>query len=133
MLSEFTFHHIGVVTDSIVKTSEYYKEAGYEATEKIFDPIQNVNICFLNKAANPGIELIEPISNLSPVSDTLRKVGVSPYHFCYEVGDIYKAIQCLRKKKFVMLFKPVVAEALQNRLICFLYNKEVGLIELIQS
>lgn len=133
MLPEFRFHHIGVATYSIVQTAKYYKDAGYEVTEMIFDTIQNVNICFLYKKDNPSIELIEPISDLSPVTNILRKGGVSPYHFCYEVDDMNEAIVNLEKKRFVSLSEPVTAVAMRNRLICFLYNKEFGLLELVQA
>jgi len=134
MLSEYSFHHIGVATNSIVNTSRYYEDLGFLISETIFDPIQSVNICFLYKTGHPSIELIEPISDLSPVAKFLQKMGgVTPYHFCYEVKSIEEAIATMKKMKFVSLSKPVIAIAMQNRLICFLYNKEVGLIELVQS
>ena len=44
----FTFHHIGIAVFSIEKSSEFYVNQGYEITETVFDPIQNVNICFIN-------------------------------------------------------------------------------------
>lgn len=133
MLPGLIFHHIGVVTDSISNTKKYYIEAGYEASEVIFDPLQQVNICFISKLGFPCIELVEPISGNSPVANILNKAGVSPYHFCYEISDIYNGISKLKNKKFIPLFKPLPAIALGNRLICFLYNKEIGLIELLQT
>lgn len=133
MLIEFSFHHIGVATNSIEKTSLYYLDLGFLASEIIFDPIQRCNIMFLSKVDHPSIELIEPFSDISPVAKTLQKMGVSPYHFCYEVENIQDAIATMKKKKFISLSKPTIAIAMQNRLICFMYNKEVGLIELVQS
>ena len=88
MLSKFKFHHIGVATHSIAQTSKYYVDIDFRISEIIFDPIQNVNICFIHKEGFPSIELIEPISDLSPVAKIIQKVGVSPYHFCYEVDDV---------------------------------------------
>lgn len=133
MLTDFLFHHIGVVTNSIEATALYYKEAGYDITNKIFDPVQTVNICFLKKIGFPIIELIEPILDTSPAANILKKNGVSPYHFCYEVENIDEAIKKLKKKKFVPIIRPVQAIALENRLICFLFNKDIGLIELVQK
>ena len=46
MLESMNFHHIGVATDSIEKTAEYYLEVGYKMSDIIFDPIQKVNITF---------------------------------------------------------------------------------------
>ena len=48
----FTFHHIGIAVFSIEKSSEFYENQGCEITETVFDPIQNVNICFINCKKN---------------------------------------------------------------------------------
>jgi len=132
MLEEFKFHHIGVVTDSIEATSEYYKDAGFTVQDIVYDSIQNTNICFLAKEGFPMTELIEPVTDTSPVANILRKNGVSPYHFCYEVENIYESVGKLKNMDFILLNKPVHAAALRNRLICFLFNKNIGLIELVQ-
>ena len=58
---------------------------------------------------------------------------MSPYHICYELDNINDGILKLKLKKFVPLSKPVPARALNDRLICFLYNRDVGLIELLQK
>ncbi|MEI7661272.1 MAG: VOC family protein [Bacteroidota bacterium] len=132
MLSELIFHHIGVAVFSIEETSKYYREAGYTITDTRYDPVQDVNICFIFKEGNPCIELIEPISEKSPVAQILQKKGVSPYHFCYQTPDIQESITRLKKIKFIVLSKPVAAVALDQNIICFLFNKHLGLIELVQ-
>lgn len=101
-------------------------------TETVEDPLQNVKIAFLTKPKMPLIELVEPVNNSSPVIQTLQKSGVTPYHVCYEVPDMEETIRELRQKHYVPLFKPVPAVALDNRLICYLYNPDVGLIEIVQ-
>ncbi|MCX6272524.1 MAG: VOC family protein [Bacteroidetes bacterium] len=133
MLSELVFHHIGIATFSIANTAKYYTEAGYKTTDIISDHLQKVNICLISKAGFPLIELIEPTSNQSPVKNIVNKLGVTPYHLCYETDDIYEAIRHLKINKFILIFKPIPAAAFENRLICFLYNKEVGFIELLQA
>ena len=133
MLSELKFHHIGVLTGSMNETLAHYTGAGFSTSEIVYDAIQDVNICFLSKAYHPDIELIEPASNESKVIDTLRKNGPGPYHFCYETDDINAAILKLKEKRFMQLSRPVKAVAIENKLICFLFNKEIGLIELVQS
>lgn len=133
MLPYFKFHHIGVAVHNINNTAAYYIVAGYEKTEIVTDIIQNIKICFLSKAGMPLIELLEPVNDKSPVCTTLSKVGVSPYHICYSVQDIEMAILDLKKIKFIPLSQPVGAVALGRNRICFLYNKEVGLIELLEE
>ena len=133
----FTFHHIGIAVFSIEKSSEFYVNQGYEITETVFDPIQNVNICFINCKKNRGgytcIELISPKDETSPVNKNLQKNGVSPYHICYEVENIEEAILELKKQKFILVSKPQVAVAMNNKKVCFLFNKNTGLIELVEK
>ena len=133
MLENCRFHHIGYAVKDIMLTAEYYISSGWELTDICNDLIQNARIAFLRREQFPLIELVAPIDEESPVVNTLDKSGVSPYHICYEVNDIDSAILELRKKKFVALFKPVPAVALNNKLICYLFNKSVGLIELVSQ
>lgn len=133
MLEIFEFHHIGVATNDIKKTASYYETAGYCLSSIIFDPIQNVNIAFLYKDNMPTVELLEPVDDKSPVYKIVKTSGVTPYHCCYKVDDISYAIKNLREKRFIPLSNPVPAVALENKRICFLYNREVGLIELLEK
>lgn len=134
MLSTFRFHHIGYVTDSIANTSALYVQAGYHATPIIDDVIQRVKICFLTKDGFPRIELIEPIDEQSSVNKIFKKNGVSPYHVCYEVDDINATVdELVDVQEYIPLFRPVEAIALDNKLICYLYKKEIGFIELVNK
>jgi len=133
MLSDFSFHHIGVATNDIFLTTEYYLNAGFISSDVIEDSVQNVKICFVSKKGMPLIELVSPIDDKSPVNNILDKSGVSPYHFCYEVMDIILSIKQLKKIGYIPLSKPVPAVVFDNRLICFLYNKDIGLIELLEN
>jgi methylmalonyl-CoA/ethylmalonyl-CoA epimerase len=133
LLETFLFHHIRIAAQNIKKTAQYYIEAGYSMGEIVYDQNQDVYVAFLEKSsAPPRIELLEPGSNKSPICKTLKKSGVSPYHICYEVKDMAEAIYELKKKKYILLAPPVSAVALGKRNICFLYNKDVGLIELVE-
>lgn len=134
MLKDFKFHHIGYVTNSIADTSAFYLEAGYLKTASVTDEIQRVSICFLTKEGFPRIELIEPSDENSSVNKVLKKTGVAPYHVCYEVEDISIAFnELVDVQEFIPLFRPVEAIALDNRLICYLYRKDVGFIEIVNK
>jgi len=133
MLSNAIFHHVGVAVESIERTGSLFVEAGYKMTVVIFDPKQNVNISFLEKDGSPLLELVEPVDEHSPVRNILNKTGVSAYHFCYEVENLDDSIAQLRRKKFMLIVKPVEAVAFNGRRICFLYNKDAGLIELLEK
>jgi methylmalonyl-CoA/ethylmalonyl-CoA epimerase len=132
MLSTFRFHHIGYAVKEIAVTADYYIRAGWSLSELQIDTIQNTEIAFLSKVGFPLIEFVAPVNDSSPVVKILEKSGVTTYHICYEVDDINIAVYELRKQKFILLFKPVEAIALNNHKICYLFNKDVGLIELVE-
>lgn len=133
MLDAMKFHHIGVAVKEIEKTAAVYVQGGYKKSVITFDPVQQVNVCWLTKEGMPTVELVEPVDDSSPVCKTLEKNGVTSYHTCYLVEDIEKAIAELRKMRYVVVVKPVVAPAIMNSKVCFLYNKHVGLIELVEA
>lgn len=133
MDSELVFHHIGIACRDIDKTREFYLGLGYAASPVVDDPLQHVRICFLDMEGAPRLELLQPLDDQSPVARTLATAGVTPYHFCYEVRNIDEAIAALRTKRFLLVSGPVPACALGDRCIAFLYNKNNGLIELVEN
>lgn len=133
MLSNFRFHHIGVAVKSIEATAAVYVAGGYLQSVTTFDPIQNVNICWLEKENMPLIELLEPVNESSPVSKTLEKNGVTPYHICYIVDNLEEATAELRRMRYVQVSKPAEAVAINNCRVAFYFNKNVGVIELVEE
>jgi methylmalonyl-CoA/ethylmalonyl-CoA epimerase len=127
------FHHIAIAVKNIEKTSAIYCLSGFTSTEPIIDPVQNVRICFLKKQDMPLLELVEPINEDSPVNKILDKIGITPYHICYEVDEIYNTVADLKKQGYILLQKPVSAIALDNMKVCFMFHKDAGLIELLES
>lgn len=133
MLESMKFHHIGIAVRDIDKTAAVYVQGGYKKSQTTFDPVQNVSICWLTKTEMPRVELLAPVDETSPVCKTLEKNGVTPYHTCYTVENIEDAIIELRKMKYVVVAKPEVAPAISNCKVSFLFNKNVGLIELVET
>lgn len=128
-----TFHHIGIACRDIGKTKQFYLMQGYTASPIVDDPLQHVRISFLEKEGAPKLELLEPLDEQSPVARTLATSGVSPYHICYEVQSLEDAIATLRGQRFLLVNGPVPACALDNRRIAFLFQKNTGLIELVET
>ena len=127
------FHHIGIAVNNIEKAKILYENIGYTVTHSVFDPIQNVKLCFLDKSDSPTIELVSPIDEKSPVVSILKKNNSMPYHTCYEVNDIHLEIKKLKQNGYLQVSKISPAVAFENRLVCFLYNKDIGLIELLNK
>ena len=69
----------------------------------------------------------------SPVDKFLENGGVQPYHICYTVEDVMDSVEALHEENFMPLFWPVESVAMNNRMICYLYNENVGLIEIVNK
>ena len=134
MIEDLRFHHIGIACFDIDEAKAFYELIGYGASPVKDDPIQDIRICFLKKEGAPMLELLAPIDENSPVNRILETQGVTPYHICYEVDDIDTMMTLLRKQyKFVRVSKAAPACAIDNRRVAFLFRKDVGLIELVES
>lgn len=133
MNPQLVFHHIGIACRDIAKSQSFYVDMGYTASLVVDDPLQHVRVCFLDKDGAPRLELLEPLDEQSPVARTLDTVGVAPYHLCYEVQDIEAAVTALRKQRFLLINGPVPACAMDDRRVAFLFQKNTGLIELVEN
>ena len=133
MEPHLTFHHIGIACKSIEKSQAFYVAMGYVPSPVVEDPLQHVRVCFLDKEGSPRLELLEPLDEQSPVARTLATVGVTPYHLCYEVQDIEAAVTALRSQRFLLVNGPVPACAMGDRRVAFLFQKNTGLVELVEN
>lgn len=127
-------HHYGLATKSIKKSVEAFTSIGYKCcSDIIYDPLQGVNLLFLKNQNDHLIELVEPAQVDNPVSTILTKSGSSIYHICYEVENLDIKIDELKNRRFVQIIPPTPAIAFDGRRICFLYNSNLGLIELLEK
>lgn len=127
------FHHFGIACKEIDRTAEAYAQLGYSKGETIFDPLQNINICFLTHTEMPMVELLSPVDENSPVVQILEKNGVTPYHTCYGVDNLDAAIKSFKRSRYVVVSKPKEACAIDGKRVAFLYNADMGLIELVEN
>ena len=132
MKIDFSVEHIGYVTKNIEKTAETFKVFGYQAEPIVDDDTQKTRICFLRKAGEVNIELVEPYPENVTMLKLLKK-GSTPYHTCYTVEDIQQAYEYLKDLGFAPLFTPVAAPAFDNRRICYFWKNDIGLIEIVEK
>ena len=132
MSIDYSIEHIGYVTKNIEKTAETFKVFGYQAGPIVNDDTQKTRICFLRKAGEVNIELVEPYPENATMQKMLKK-GATPYHTCYTVEDIQQACNQLKDMGFTPLFAPVEAPAFDNRLICYFWKNDIGLVEVVEK
>ncbi len=129
---DFKIEHIGYITKSIEKTAVTFKVFGYTAEDIVNDDTQKTRICFLKKEGEVAIELVEPYLDNTTMQKMLKK-GTMPYHTCYTVPDVQEVYEQLKDLGFAPLFTPVVAPAFGNRLICYFWKNDIGLIEVVEQ
>jgi len=102
---------------------------------KVSEPVtiasQQVKVCFVQPAAGPLIELIQPIGN----NKTLNKIldsGNPYYHIGYTTRNMDATVEQLLGSGFYMVNR-FLSEAFENRECVFLYTPEMQLIELIET
>ena len=132
MTNLISIDHIGYAVRDIQETAAPYVAAGWTLSEIYNEEVQHTKIAFLTKPGMATIELVSPLDGPSPVDEFLEHGGVQPYHICYVVEDIMATLEALHEEDFMPLFWPVESVAMHNKQICYLYNKNVGLIEIIE-
>lgn len=128
-------HHIGYVVESIDVAQQNFEALGYVvAQEPVNDDIQRCKICFIERAGEPMIELVEPYENNKSLRKMLTQRGNTPYHLCNEVEDVEALFDELSEKEgWMPLFRPVEAAAFGNRLIMYFYNAQIGYVEFVNN
>lgn len=128
-------HHVGIVVKSIQESlGDLGRYLNFESSSTIM-PVgsQKVNVCLL-KVGEPYLELIEPASNDSPISE-FAKSGGGIHHLCFEVTKIQEELEKLEKNGALVLVRPVIG--FDKRIIAFVdlntKSTNCGLIELIES
>lgn len=128
-------NHVGVATPSIERSVETYRKLlGAEAIGEAFDlPAQGVRVCFID-APNTQVELIEPLSDASPIAGFLAKNPAGgQHHLCFEVPDIHAAVAELKAKGATLLGEPRIGA--HGTPIVFVHPREFGgvLVELMET
>lgn len=128
------FHHIGYAVKNISKAAKKLTSFGYYCNPIISDYDRNISIIFAEKDMTT-IELIAILDSEKPsaLGDTIKKRGVGPYHICYEVSNLNQAIEELQNNRFFVIIPPQKACALEDRNVAFLWNNDIGMIELLES
>jgi methylmalonyl-CoA/ethylmalonyl-CoA epimerase len=134
-MSKFQIHHVGIAVNNLDKAIEVYTSMGYSSSPVFSDPLQGVRICLLAKNDELMVELVARLNDIdrSPVDSILEKNGPTAYHTCYVVAKIEEAVNEMKELGFIQVSKLSPAIAFENRRVTFMYNSNVGLIELVEK
>lgn len=116
--------HIGVAVKSLDESLKFYEAAGIKPYHQEEVASQKVKVAFL-KVGDSNIELLEPTSPESPVAKHIDKKGEGMHHICYEVSDIHKAINEL-KKQGIKLIDEEPKKGAHHKIIAFVHPKSTN-------
>lgn len=126
--------HIGVAVRSIEESLEFYENTlGLKASEIEEIPQRKVRLAMI-RLDNQVIELVEPMSDESPIHRFLEKRGEGLHHLAFLVSDIESALAEM-KKKGVELVDPEPVAGAHGRKIAFVSPRSTHgvLMELCQE
>ena len=127
-------NHLGIATKQIEEALNFWEDAlGLENvhTETVED--QKVRVAML-PIGESRIELLEPISDDSPISKFLEKRGGGIHHIAVEVTDIEASLEQLKNKGMRLIDeRPRVGAG--GCLVAFVHPSSANgvLLELVQS
>jgi methylmalonyl-CoA/ethylmalonyl-CoA epimerase len=126
--------HIGIaVKDFKNANSLFYNLLGVE-NYKVENVVSEKVATSFFQVGETKIELLQALSDESPIAKFIEKRGEGIHHIAFEVEDIYKSIAELKEKGFLFLNEEP-KEGADNKLICFIHPKSANgvLVELCQA
>jgi methylmalonyl-CoA/ethylmalonyl-CoA epimerase len=129
-MENLKINHVGYLVKNMNESLDIFFSIGFTLVSKFLDNLRNIQISFIEKNGYI-IELIQPINDSSIVTKLINKIGPSPYHICYETFNIDLAIAEFKNKGWIVVVKKQPAIAFNYLDVVFLYNKNIGLIELL--
>ncbi|OMP79330.1 non-ribosomal peptide synthetase [[Flexibacter] sp. ATCC 35208] len=131
----FLIDHIGIAVRKITDVQPVFQSLGFGWGPVVYDPVQS---CRLTMGTRPdwyNVELVEGVGADDPLRAILHDSAAVPYHLCYRVKNHSAALAFLHQQGFLYeIIREAQPAVLFNHLkVLFLYQKDLGLIELIED
>ena len=126
--------HLGIATHGIDQALKFWQDAlGLEHVHTEIVEDQKVRVAML-PIGESRVELLEPISEDSPISNFLEKRGGGLHHVAVRVDDINAALDRF-KRQGVSLIDESPRIGAEGCLVAFVHPKAAGgvLLELVQT
>ena len=128
-------YHVAIAVNNIAESEKVYTTGlGLKVEHREAVEDQKVNTSMLvPQDGGTAIELLEPMSEDSPISKFLEKRGEGIHHICYKVDDIESVLAKL-KEQGVRLIDETPRPGAYNSRVAFIHPKAMNgvLIELAE-
>ncbi len=131
---EHPLDHVAIAVPSLDDSLPLFESlTGSRSSSRERVESQGVDLVFLG-ARDGRIELIQPLSDDSPVARFLQRRGPGLHHLAYRVPDLHDAVSRLARSGIVAI-DPEPRQGAHHRRVVFLDPKTTGgvLIELIEE
>jgi len=126
--------HIGIATQSIEESSEFWVMLGFEISGDDTVESQGVKIRYMEGDNDCRIELLEPLGDQTPVGKFIHKRGAGVQQVAVSVKDIDDTISSLLSNGVKMINQEPVEGSGGHR-IAFIHPSSTGgvLVELVEG
>jgi methylmalonyl-CoA/ethylmalonyl-CoA epimerase len=133
MHADLQFHHHGLALRDDAMAVSFLEAVGYSSGERIYDPLQDVELRLCTHDTAPAVEFVMPGRNKGPLTEMLARYDQLIYHTCYEVEDRSNAVERLQDLglRVVDVLRPTPAILFGGRLVSFHIVIGYGVIELL--
>lgn len=126
--------HLGIAVRSIDESLAFYRDAlglKLKGTETVED--QGVTVALV-PVGESRIELLEPVSEDSPVGRFIARRGEGLHHICYEVENLSSRLEDLRARG-VKILEGYPRRGAEGKLVAFLHPASANgvLVELVEK
>ena len=125
--------HLGIAVNSLDASVPLYAALlGENPKGREEVPSEGVRVAFFGTGSG-RIELLEPMSDASPIAAFLARRGPGLHHVCLEVADLDRALERAREAGAEVI-PPEIRPGAEGRRVAFLHPRPTGvLIELAES
>lgn len=128
------FHHIGVAVADEGKAVHFLASIGYQCHERVYDPLQHVNLIWCEHPLMPAIELISAAAEDSPIDNLLKLHDGITYHIGFTCSDLVATLEEIKAvHRVISTSPPKEAILFANSPVCFYHISGFGLIEIIED
>ena len=130
-----SFHHFGLATARPEQTVRFLYGLGYEVSEQVHDPLQNVHLWFCSHPSMPAVELVAPAEGGGPLDAIIVTSDTNMYHVCYEAVNLEVSLRAIKAAGLRMVCISAAKPAILfgNRRVSFYMIKDFGIIEILES
>ena len=126
-------HHVGYAVPSMESVRAEFESLGWRVCGEVTDDAsRKVRIQFM-RLGEETVELVAPLTDDSPIRNTLQKGCGAPYHVCYEAESLAEAERELKAMRFIVFRKAAPAPAIGGCRVEWFFARNNGIIEVVEK